>query len=94
MDTIIWEQQILGQEGKPTVPKWTRFSAPYQSDDLASIDDLRPIQKPLAGGTVLQVDQTAPPDQKGFSVRYRRSLREFSIFGPHFNEMLTYVAYI
>ena len=36
---------------------------PYQSDDPPGIDDLRPIQKPLAGGAFFQMDQTAPTDQ-------------------------------
>src|SRR3984957_12146633 len=36
---------------------------PHQSDDATSADDLRPLQKPLAGGTFLQVDQAAPTDQ-------------------------------
>src|SRR5271165_3161260 len=37
---------------------------PYQSDELTGIDDLRAIQKPLAGGAFLQVDQAASPDQE------------------------------
>ena len=36
---------------------------PHQSDGPAGFDDLRPLQKPLAGGAFLQVDQAAPPDQ-------------------------------
>ena len=36
---------------------------PYQSDGAASIDGLRPIQKPLAGGAFFQMDQTASADQ-------------------------------
>src|ERR1019366_10692190 len=35
----------------------------YQPNSLTGIDDLRPVQKPLAGRAFLQVDQTASPDQ-------------------------------
>ena len=46
---------------------------PYQSDGVAGIDDLRPIQKPLAGGAFFQMDQTAPADQAVlWHVRERR----------------------
>jgi hypothetical protein len=34
-----------------------------QSDDLADADHLRALQKPLAGKSVPQVDQTASSDQ-------------------------------
>lgn len=34
-----------------------------QSDDLAGADRLRALQEPLAGGSVLQVEQTASSDQ-------------------------------
>ena len=34
-----------------------------QSDDLAGADHLRALQEPLAGESVLQVDQTASSDQ-------------------------------
>ena len=36
---------------------------PHQSDRVAGVNDLRPLQKPLEGGAFLQVDQTAPADQ-------------------------------
>src|SRR5580693_6345885 len=45
-------------------PKPERGSCSLPSDDPPGIDDLRPIQKPLAGGAFLQVDQTASPDQE------------------------------
>ena len=34
-----------------------------QQHDVAGVDDCRPVQKPLAGGAVLQVDQAAPAYQ-------------------------------
>lgn len=34
-----------------------------QSDNFAGADHLRALQEPLAGGSVLQVDQTASSDQ-------------------------------
>ena len=38
--------------------------------NLPGVDGLRPVQEPLAGGTFLQVDQAAPPDQ-GFLRQFR-----------------------
>src|SRR5271154_440950 len=47
---------------RPGNQKGARVS--YQSDTPTGIDDLRPIQMPLAGGAFLQVDQAKSPDQE------------------------------
>jgi len=36
---------------------------PDQPHGVTGFDHLRPVQKPLAGGTFFQIDQTAPSDQ-------------------------------
>jgi len=65
----------LHQEGLPRPPASRALQRPRvrqdvrlrnQPDDLAGREHLRPLKEPLAGGTVLQVDQAASSDEAVF----------------------------
>ena len=51
----------------------TNFGLPDQQHDLATLDHCRFVQKPLAGGIVLQMDQAAPAHQEVSGQQRERS---------------------